>query len=103
MVEETELTQLALLARINLTGAERAGLLNDLRAILNYVDELKEVNPVRDRGSLRALAVSNGVNVLRVDNQPSGGETNILLAAAPRTQGGYFKVKTVLADKNGGS
>lgn len=102
MVEEKELTQLAALARINLTAAERTGLINDLRAILDYVDQLKQADPIR-KGSLWETGPAN---VLRADGPPvasAAAETDILLGAAPRTpQGAYFKVKAVFGDKNGG-
>ncbi len=101
MIKEKELTQLASLARINLTEAERAKLLNDLRAILDYVAQLKQVAPI-GKGSW--ITVAGPANVLRGDNPSvgvgSGGETDTLLAAAPRTQGAYFKVKAIFGDKN---
>lgn len=105
MVEEKELTQLATLARINLTAVERTGLINDLRAILDYVGQLKKVHPVKTQNLKVEPWETGPANVLRADGPPvapAATETDVLLGAAPRTQGAYFKVKAVFGDKNGG-
>ncbi|MBI2097563.1 MAG: aspartyl/glutamyl-tRNA amidotransferase subunit C [Candidatus Vogelbacteria bacterium] len=113
MMGEKELTQLASLARINLTTAEQAGLLNDLGAILDYVDQLKQAAPTGKGSTFKtqSLKVESWktvpVNVLREDNPSAGGaaaaEAEKLRAAAPTTEGPYFKVKAIFGDKNGGS
>jgi|SRR3989344_4911318 len=111
MVEEKELIQLASLARINLSEAEEAELLNDLRAILDYVDQLKQAAPTGKGSTFKTQNLkvepwrTGPVNVWREDGQSSDSEMEKLLAAAPRTQGAFFKVKAIFGDKNknGGS
>ncbi|MBI2100536.1 MAG: aspartyl/glutamyl-tRNA amidotransferase subunit C [Candidatus Vogelbacteria bacterium] len=109
MVGEKELTQLASLARINLPAAEQAGLLNDLRAILDYVDQLKQVAPIGKGSTFKTQNLkvepwgTGPANVLREDGPPVSVATSPLLAVAPRIQGAYFKVKAIFSDKNGGS
>lgn len=100
MIGDKELAGLASLARIKLTEAERQGLAKDISAILDYVNQLKEVKlPTAGEKVLGELK-----NTLRADADPHPValySAALLLAAASR-QDDYLKVKAIFGDKNGG-
>ena len=88
-----EINNLAKLCRIKLSEDEKQDLLKDMDSILGYVTQIQKVQTESLKpkaGDLR--------NVLRIDDQPhkSGEYTEIILAEAPKTEGGYFKVKKIL-------
>ncbi|OGB75288.1 hypothetical protein A2810_00355 [candidate division Kazan bacterium RIFCSPHIGHO2_01_FULL_49_10] len=91
---KSEVEHIALLARIELTEAEKQHYADQLSAILGYVDELKKLNikDVADVGQITGLT-----NQLAKD-EIKGCELSRdeLLKNAPMTERGYIKVKSVL-------
>ena len=94
ILPKSEVEHIALLARIELTEAEKQHYADQLSAILGYVDELKKLNikDVADVGQLTGLT-----NQLAKD-EIKGCELSRdeLLKNAPMTERGYIKVKSVL-------
>jgi len=88
-----EINNLAKLCRIKLSEDEKENLLKEMDSILGYVAQIQEVQTESlepKAGDLR--------NVLRADDRSheSGEYTEIILAEAPKTERGYFKVKKIL-------
>ncbi len=88
-----DVEKLALLARIDISPAEKEEFLNNLESILKYVGQIQEVSVEtgdREAGEVR--------NVMREDTNPreSGTYTEKMLEQAPATQDGYIKVKQIL-------
>jgi len=92
MLDKDTVAHLASLARIALSPDEQERLVKDLGGILEYVSEIsavvtQDVGPVP--GDLRG--------VMRDDAASEGGKyTADLLANAPETEKGYFKVRSIL-------
>ncbi len=85
--------KLAALSRVALTGAEVEKMSTDIESILGYVSEIQKVSgdePVPTVGALR--------NVMREDvvTHTRGQYTEALVAAMPKSENGYLKVKKIL-------
>lgn len=94
MINDQDIRRLATLARLELAEEEKNIIRRDLTAILAYVAELERALPVVPEGA--AAGPSEEYNVLREDISLSEPEQSAeLLAAAPRLESGYFKVKRV--------
>lgn len=94
MLEIKDIEKLAQLARIELTEGEKQAYLKEISAILNYVDQIKEVvgkvGEERKVGDLR--------NVMRADevkNAP-GSNTEAIVGEFPAKEGNLLKVKKIL-------
>ena len=62
--------------------------------ILAYISDLKNApSPI---GTRRDTALVSNVLRSDIDPYPAGEQTAVLLAAAPATDRGYFKVKKIL-------
>lgn len=89
-----EVEHIAKLARIELTDEEKKKFANQLSTILDYVDQLKEV----DTSKVEATAQVTGLeNVARQDKAKDcdADTREKILAAAPTREGDFIKVKAV--------
>lgn len=96
MLSLNEVNNIARLARIHLSEAEKEKLQKDLSAILDFVKKLNEV----DTANVPTTAQATGlVNAFREDTKNSstslGTASSSLLAAVPERKGNYVKVKSV--------
>ena len=96
MITIEEVKKLANLARLEIKPAEGEKLRGDLNRILDYVGQIKAVNPPSSEGV--DFGVAKEVNKMREDTNPheSGKFSESLLRAAPTRKGNYFKVKKIL-------
>ncbi len=93
---QKEIEHIALLARLELTGEEKEKFANQLSSILDYVQQLQQVD---------TTDVSSGYQVEGLENvmdedavQPCSDDThNLLLAAMPDRVGDLLKVKGVFS------
>ena len=92
MITHDEMKNLAMLARIEMSDAEMDAMAHDFDSILGYVDQINQV--VVDDTSEKPLQV----NVTHADVNPhaSGTYSDKLLAGAPDTQDGFYKVPKIL-------
>ena len=93
-MNKEEILKLAELARLNITDAEAEGYKKDFDGILNYIDSIKSVDiELADHYETNLTR-----NMMRDDENVyiAGQFTDVLLAEAPDTEDGYFKVKKVL-------
>ena len=105
MIERKDVEKLAALARITIPEAEIEKVRKDIDTILAYVGQINDAHDIAkgksgDAENQAIFEVRNsGVkNVMRDDGEPheSGKFTDALLAAAPKTEKGYVKVKKIL-------
>jgi aspartyl-tRNA(Asn)/glutamyl-tRNA(Gln) amidotransferase subunit C len=87
-----ELDNLSTLARITIAPEEKEKMLADVQAILGYISEINDVQGELTRGE------ESVYNVVREDviTQPTGSNTDAILADAPSVKDGYVKVEQVL-------
>lgn len=95
MLTKEEVIKIATLARIELTEAEVEKFQKDLSAVLEYVDELKQVNV---DGIEEISQVTGLVNVQRDDKAVMADDDTkeLIFKNAPETKDGYYKVKAIL-------
>jgi aspartyl-tRNA(Asn)/glutamyl-tRNA(Gln) amidotransferase subunit C len=93
-VSKTDVEQIAQLARLELTEAEKQKYQTELSAILGYVDTIAEV----DTNGVEPTAQVTGLSdVLRDDvKEVSTLSKDQILSNAPEVKNGYIKVKSVL-------
>ncbi len=93
MLTKEEVIKIARLARIALTDAEVEKFRKELSAVLDYVEELKNV----DVTGLEVVSQVTGlVNVQREDKVVTADNHQEILANAPAIKDGYYKVKAIL-------
>jgi len=102
MLERKDIDNLAILARIALSEAEKDKLQKDMESILGYVSELQNAPvPVFAKGYGEAKPENYYLrNVMREDTEPFESEVNTesILSQAPKKRGNYFVVKKILGD-----
>ena len=93
MLTKEEIVKIAQLARIELTEKEVEKFQKELSTVLEYVEELKQVDV---EGLEEVAQVTGLVNVQREDKVVDYGNREEILAIAPETKDGYYKVKAIL-------
>lgn len=94
-LSKDEIQHIAKLARLDLTEAELEKYNGQLSAVLNYIDQLKEVEV---KGVEPTAQVTGLENVLRDDKVKDWDEKEIeeALADAPEREERFIKVKRVI-------
>jgi aspartyl-tRNA(Asn)/glutamyl-tRNA(Gln) amidotransferase subunit C len=93
MLTREEVVKMGKLARIELTDEEIEKFRKEISMVLDYVDELKNV----DVSGLEEIAQVTGlVNVQREDKAVDSDIKEQILAQAPEIKDGYYKVKAIL-------
>jgi aspartyl-tRNA(Asn)/glutamyl-tRNA(Gln) amidotransferase subunit C len=94
-LSEQQIQHIAKLARLDLTDAELEKYGRQLSAVLNYIDQLKEVDVT---GVEPTAQVTGLANVLREDEVRDwdNREIEAALADAPERQERFIKVKRVI-------
>lgn len=93
MLSQDEVKKVAEMARIELTDAEVAKFQKDLSSVLDYVEELKNV----DTEGLDIVASVTGLeNVERQDKAVLVDYQESILSNAPQSKDKYYKVKSIL-------
>lgn len=94
-LSKQEIQHIAGLARLELTDVELEKYGGQLSAVLNYIDQLKEVDV---KGIEPMAQVSCLENVLREDEAKNWDEQEIEIALknAPEMEDGFIKVKRVI-------
>ena len=100
-VTEKDVTYVAELANLELTGQERAGMLRDLNSILEYVDRLNELDTA-NVPPMAQVADQYGAGSLDAGREdiPTGLRKSlphdVALENAPDTDGTFFRVPKVI-------
>lgn len=95
MLSKEDVIKLSKLARIQLTDAEVEKFQKDLSAVLEYIDELNQVDV---SGISEVFEVTGLVNVQRADVPVDADEATkqAIFKNAPEMKDGYYKVKAIL-------
>lgn len=93
-LDKETLKKLTQLSRIDCTEEEQEGLLEDLRKILTYVDQLSEIE-TKDVVPCNHI-LEDIVNVMREDRVGEILPRDVFLGNAPSQVGGMIKVPPVL-------
>lgn len=89
-----DVTKLARLARLRLSGSEVSRFANELSAILEYVEQLNNVDV---KGLKPTQQVTGLTNVMRPDEVDSAQvSSEELLKNVPNTQDGLIKVRRMI-------
>lgn len=91
-----EVSRIAKLARLKFTDAEKQKLQTELSAILDYVDQLKQVEERAVNVEVMKVSEEDGVNLMRDDVAEVMIEPEEFLKQAPAREGQFIKVKSVL-------
>jgi aspartyl-tRNA(Asn)/glutamyl-tRNA(Gln) amidotransferase subunit C len=95
MIDQEQVHKVAHLARLELTAAEEAQFTTQLGDILDYFEQLSELDVTDVPPTTRAIDVSN---ITREDQLQPYGDREAILAVAPDPDGDFFKVPQILGD-----
>ncbi|MEL6440034.1 MAG: Asp-tRNA(Asn)/Glu-tRNA(Gln) amidotransferase subunit GatC [Cyanobacteria bacterium J06621_8] len=96
MIDRAEVRKVANLARLNITEAEEAEFTTQLNSILEYFEQLSELDTTDVPPTTRAIETSNITRGDRLTPFPYKDE---LLSAAPQQQGEYFRVPKIMGSE----
>lgn len=92
-VNQATVRHIASLARIRITDEEAAALESELSAILDWVEQLDEVNTVGVEPMTRVVEMTMK---MREDVVTDGGYADDIVKNAPMTENNYFVVPKVV-------
>lgn len=95
MIDREQVRKVAHLARLELTGEEEEQFTTQLSSILDYFEQLSELNTDNVAPTTRAIDVSN---VTRADELQSSSNRQEILSGAPAQEDGFFKVPKILGE-----
>lgn len=100
-ITDDDVQHVAELAHLELTEKERAGMRHDLASILGYIAKLNELDtssvpPMSQIAELLGEENGAGAPALREDKPIASLDRAEVLAAAPETDGTFFKVPKVI-------
>jgi aspartyl-tRNA(Asn)/glutamyl-tRNA(Gln) amidotransferase subunit C len=93
MLRQEEVVKIAKLARIELSPKEVEKFQRELSTVLDYVEELKQVNT---EGVEEVSQVTGLINVQREDKVKVIEDREAIFKNAPDMKDGYYKVKAIL-------
>ena len=96
MIEREEVRKVSHLARLKLTDEEEKEFTTQLNSILEYFEQLSELDTTDVAPTTRAIEVTN---VTRPDELQPFGEREALLSAAPDQDGDFFRVPKILSQE----
>lgn len=95
MLDREQVHKVATLARLALTEDEEERFTTQLGSILEYFEQLNELDTENVQPTARAIDVSN---VTRQDSLDTWQERESILECAPDRDGDFFKVPKILND-----
>lgn len=93
MIDRDQVRKVAILARLELTPEEEEQFTTQLGSILEYVEQLGELDVSKVEPTTRAIDVSN---VTRLDQLQPYPDREAILNNAPEGDGDFFKVPQIL-------
>lgn len=94
MIDREQVHKVAHLARLELTSTEEEQLTTELGSILEYIEQLQELDTEKVPPTTRAIDVSN---ITRSDSLEPYENRDEILASAPEQDGDYFRVPKILS------
>jgi aspartyl-tRNA(Asn)/glutamyl-tRNA(Gln) amidotransferase subunit C len=95
MIDREQVHKVALLARLDLTPEEETLYTTQLGSILDYFEQLSELDVTDVEPTTRAIDMSN---ITRVDELKVWGDRDAILDNAPDQDGDFFKVPKIMED-----
>jgi aspartyl-tRNA(Asn)/glutamyl-tRNA(Gln) amidotransferase subunit C len=93
MIDSEQVRKVANLARLELTPDEEAQFTTQLGSILDYIEQLNQLDVTNVIPTTRAIDVSN---VTREDILQPYPEREAILNSAPQQEGDFFRVPKIL-------
>lgn len=93
MIDKEQVRKVAHLARLELSPQEEEQFTSQLGSILDYFEQLSELDVTDVPPTTRAIDVSN---VTRLDQLQNVSDRNSILDSAPEQEGDFFKVPKIL-------
>jgi aspartyl-tRNA(Asn)/glutamyl-tRNA(Gln) amidotransferase subunit C len=93
MLDREQVHKVALLARLELTPAEEEQYAGQMSSILNYFEQLSELDTTDVEPTTRAIDMSN---ITRDDNQSVYPNLEGIYEAAPDRETDFFKVPRIM-------
>ncbi|MEM9216168.1 MAG: Asp-tRNA(Asn)/Glu-tRNA(Gln) amidotransferase subunit GatC [Cyanobacteria bacterium P01_F01_bin.150] len=93
MLDSDQVRKVARLARLALTDEEEKTFTTQLGDILDYVEQLKELDTNDVKPTARAIDVSN---VTRTDTLETWTDKESILSCAPEREGEFLKVPKIM-------
>ncbi|MCT7985453.1 Asp-tRNA(Asn)/Glu-tRNA(Gln) amidotransferase subunit GatC [Laspinema sp. A4] len=93
MIDREQIRKVAHLARLELTEAEEEQFTTQVGSILEYFEQLSELDTENIKPTTRAIDVSN---VTRPDELQPFTDLQSIMDAAPDVEGDFFKVPKIL-------
>jgi aspartyl-tRNA(Asn)/glutamyl-tRNA(Gln) amidotransferase subunit C len=94
IIEREQVQKIAHLARLEITPEEEEQFATQLSSILEYFEQLSELDTAEVSPTTRAIEISN---VTRPDRTQVYGDRSALLAEAPEQDGDFFRVPQILS------
>jgi aspartyl-tRNA(Asn)/glutamyl-tRNA(Gln) amidotransferase subunit C len=94
MLNREQVHKVAHLARLEITPEEEALFANQLSSILEYFEQLSELDTTNIPPTTRAIDISN---ITRSDVREVYRDRDFLLQEAPQTEGDFFRVPQILS------
>lgn len=96
MIDIEEVKKVANLARLQLTPEEEQEFTTQLNSILDYFEQLSELDTDKVTPTSRAINLNN---IMRSDELEPFANREEILACAPETDGEFFKVPKILSEQ----
>jgi aspartyl-tRNA(Asn)/glutamyl-tRNA(Gln) amidotransferase subunit C len=93
MIDQEQVKKVALLARLELTPQEETQFVTQLSSILEYFEQLSELDTEGVPPTTRAIELSN---ITRPDELVKQIEPSTMLNIAPESEEQYFRVPQIL-------
>jgi len=95
MIDREQVRKVAHLARLDLQEQEEEKFTQELNSILEYFEQLKELDTETVEPTTRAIDVSN---ITRPDQLEPYANRDALLKEAPEPDGDFFRVPKILSE-----
>lgn len=96
MIDIDQVRKVANLARLELSESEQAQFTDQLNGILEYVQQLDELDTTDVPPTTRAIEVSN---ITRPDRLEVFGDRESILESAPDREENFFRVPKILGEE----
>ena len=98
MIDREQVKKVAHLARLDITPEEEQQFTTQLNSILDYFEQLSELDTNNVPPTTRAIELSN---ITRRDRLKPFPDKEALIQAAPEPEGDYFRVPKILSSDEG--
>ncbi|GGA15204.1 Asp-tRNA(Asn)/Glu-tRNA(Gln) amidotransferase subunit GatC [Okeania sp. KiyG1] len=96
MIDSEQVRKVAHLARLKLNSEEEEKFTTQLSSILDYFEQLSELDTEKVRPTTRVIDVSN---ITRNDNLEEFPNREEILSCAPEQDGDFFRVPKIMSEE----